>query len=69
MTDLRKLANHSLLLRYQYNMDQLKAIARYLAADPGYKDTVEQYIIDDLVWMSDFEIHMLVKDFRVSKFL
>ncbi|KAJ8959068.1 hypothetical protein NQ318_022324 [Aromia moschata] len=64
MTDLRKLSNHPLLMRYHYGMDKLQEIARLLAADPGYKDTVVQYIIDDLTWMSDFEIHTLAKDFR-----
>lgn len=68
MTDLRKLSNHPLLLRFHYDMDKLKEIAKLLAGDPGYKDTVQQYIIDDLAWMSDFEIHTLSKDFKVNNF-
>lgn len=66
MTDLRKLSNHPLLMRYHYGMDQLQEIAKLLAEDPNYKDTVVQYIKDDLVWMSDFEIHTLTKDYAVS---
>lgn len=66
MTDLRKLSNHPLLLRFHFDIDKIKQIAKLLAGDPGYKDTVEQYIIDDLLWMSDFEIHTLAKDFLVS---
>lgn len=66
MTDLRKLSNHPLLLRFYFDIDKVREIAKLLARDPGYKDTEEQYIIDDLVWMSDFEIHTLVKDFKVS---
>lgn len=66
MTDLRKLSNHPLLLRFHFDIDKVKEIASLLAGDPGYKDTVEEYIIDDLVWMSDFEIHQLAKDFKVS---
>ncbi|KAJ8972627.1 hypothetical protein NQ314_000083 [Rhamnusium bicolor] len=63
MTDLRKLSNHPLLMRHHYGIDQLQEMAKLLAADPGYKDTVVQYIVDDLMWMSDFEIHTLSKDY------
>lgn len=68
MTDLRKLSNHPLLLRFHFDMDKLNKIAKLLAADPNYKDTIEQYIIDDLTWMSDFEIHTLAKDYEVFYF-
>lgn len=66
MSDLRKLSNHPLLLRYHYQYEDLPEIAKRLAADPGYKDTVEQYIIDDLACMSDFEIHTMTKQFKVN---
>lgn len=65
MTDLRKLSNHPLLMRYHYDLDQLQEIARLLAVDPGYKDTVVEYIVEDLKWMSDFEIHTMSQQFRV----
>ncbi|XP_017780427.1 PREDICTED: SWI/SNF-related matrix-associated actin-dependent regulator of chromatin subfamily A containing DEAD/H box 1 homolog isoform X2 [Nicrophorus vespilloides] len=67
MSDLRKLANHPLLLRYHYKYEDLPNIARKLAADPGYKDTVVDYIVDDLACMSDFEIHTMSKDFACLK--
>ncbi|XP_018329041.1 SWI/SNF-related matrix-associated actin-dependent regulator of chromatin subfamily A containing DEAD/H box 1 homolog isoform X2 [Agrilus planipennis] len=67
MTDLRKLANHPLLMRYFYQIDDLREIAELLAKDPGYKDTVVQYIVDDLVFMSDFEIFSLTKQFQCLK--
>ncbi|KAH1015833.1 SWI/SNF-related matrix-associated actin-dependent regulator of chromatin subfamily A containing DEAD/H box 1 homolog isoform X2 [Dendroctonus ponderosae] len=63
MTDLRKLSNHPLLMRYHYDLDQLKEIAKLLAKDPGYKDTVVEYIVEDLKWMSDFEIHTMAQQF------
>lgn len=66
MTDLRKLSNHPLLLRYYYKYEDLPKLAKRLAADSNYKDTVEQYIIDDLACMSDFEIHTMTKEFNVS---
>ncbi|XP_044759233.1 SWI/SNF-related matrix-associated actin-dependent regulator of chromatin subfamily A containing DEAD/H box 1 homolog [Coccinella septempunctata] len=63
MTDLRKLSNHPLLLRYHYDYTQVEEIAKRLAKDPGYKDTKEEYIIDDLLCMSDFDIYSLIKNF------
>lgn len=66
MTDLRKLSNHPLLMRYHYGLDQLQDIAKLLAKDPGYKDTVVEYIVEDFKWMSDFEIHTMAQQFRVS---
>lgn len=65
MSDLRKLSNHPLLMKHHYDMEQLKEIAKLLAKDPGYKDTKVQYIVDDLVWMSDFEIHTMAGEFKV----
>lgn len=66
MTDLRKLSNHPLLLRYYYDYPQIEEMAKKLAKDPGYKDTKEEYIIDDLLYMSDFDIYSLIKNHAVS---
>lgn len=63
MTDLRKLSNHPLLLRYHYKYSDLPVIAKRLAEEPRYKDTVERYIIDDLACMSDFEINTMTKEY------
>lgn len=65
MSDLRKLSNHPLLLRFHYQYDDLIKLAKRLAKDPDYKDTVEQYIVDDLAYMSDFEIHTLTREYTV----
>lgn len=64
MTDLRKLSNHPLLLRYHYDTTQLDEMAVLLAKDPLYKDTVIDYIVSDLMCMSDFELHQLTKYYR-----
>lgn len=65
MTDLRKLSNHPLLLRYHYQLEDLQEMAKLLANDPDYKDTKQEYIVDDLLYMSDFEIHSMTKQFSV----
>ncbi|XP_049873647.1 SWI/SNF-related matrix-associated actin-dependent regulator of chromatin subfamily A containing DEAD/H box 1 homolog [Pectinophora gossypiella] len=59
MMDMRKLANHPLLLRYHYTSDIVRKIAGRLARDPGYKEKNEQYAFEDLMCLSDFQIHQL----------
>ncbi|KAL0882895.1 hypothetical protein ABMA27_016404 [Loxostege sticticalis] len=59
MMDMRKLANHPLLLRYHYDATQVRQIAQRLARDPGYKERNEQYAYEDLMCLSDFQIHQL----------
>lgn len=59
MMDMRKLANHPLLLRYYYQEDQVRKMASRLARDPNYKEKNEKYAYEDLMCMSDFQIHQL----------
>lgn len=66
MTELRKLSNHPLLMRNFYKNLDLPEIAKKLASDPSYKETKVEYIIEDLSFMSDFEIHSLTKEHKVS---
>lgn len=66
MTDLRKLANHPLLQRYHYTDATIKTIAKCLAKDPDYKDTVVEYIVDDLACMSDFDINEMTQEYPLS---
>lgn len=64
MTDLRKLSNHPALVRHDFQQEDLEEIAEHLATDPTYKDRKVKYIMDDLTFMSDFEIHTLTKRFK-----
>lgn len=66
MTDLRKLSNHPLLLKYLYQYDDLTEMAKLLSTDPTYKEAVVQYILDDLGCMSDYDIHTLCKQHKVK---
>ncbi|KPJ19958.1 SWI/SNF-related matrix-associated actin-dependent regulator of chromatin subfamily A containing DEAD/H box 1 [Papilio machaon] len=59
MMDMRKLANHPLLLRYHYTEPVLRKIAARLVREHGYKEKNEQYAYEDLLCMSDFQIHQL----------
>ncbi|CAH0715307.1 unnamed protein product, partial [Brenthis ino] len=69
MMDMRKLANHPLLLRYHYDMAAARKMAARLARDPGYKEKNEQYLYEDLMCMSDFQIHQLTQQYEcISSF-
>jgi SWI/SNF-related matrix-associated actin-dependent regulator 1 of chromatin subfamily A len=59
MMQLRKMANHPVLLRYHFTDEQLENMAKRLAADPTYKETKHEYIVQDLAIMSDYQIHQL----------
>jgi SWI/SNF-related matrix-associated actin-dependent regulator 1 of chromatin subfamily A len=59
MMQLRKMANHPVLLRYHFTDEQLEDMARRLSADPTYKETNPEYILQDLAIMSDYQIHQL----------
>ena len=65
--NLRKAANHPLLIRNIYDDDQIRVLARILKRnDPGHKQANENYIIEDLSVMSDFYIHKTCLAYRVS---
>lgn len=40
-------------------------MAKLLAIEPTYKQKNEQYIAEDLSFMSDFDLHKLCTDHRV----
>ncbi|CAH0773294.1 unnamed protein product [Bemisia tabaci] len=68
ITSLRKMANHPLLLRYHYDDGKVGEMAECLALDPDYKDTNVEYIIQDLVFMSDYELHQLSDNFKCLRY-
>ncbi|CAG4959105.1 unnamed protein product [Parnassius apollo] len=63
MMDMRKLANHPLLLRYHYDEATVKKIASQLVKESGYKEKNEQYAFEDLLCLSDFQIHKLTLEY------
>lgn len=68
MMQLRKMSNHPLLLRYHYQEAELTELAKVLARDPTYKTNDEQHVLEDLLFMSDFELHTLTRDKDLDKF-
>ena len=65
LMNLRKIANHPLLVRHHFDDGQLRAMAKVLKRDPSHKDARESFIIEDLSVMSDFEIHKTCLAYRV----
>jgi SWI/SNF-related matrix-associated actin-dependent regulator 1 of chromatin subfamily A len=59
LMDMRKLANHPLLLRYYFTDAKLMEIARVLARDHVYKNNNPREIFEDIAPLSDFKIYQL----------
>lgn len=59
MMDMRKLANHPLLLRFYFTDAKLHEIAKVLARDSVYKNNNPREIFEDIAPLSDFKIHQL----------
>ncbi|XP_049534531.1 SWI/SNF-related matrix-associated actin-dependent regulator of chromatin subfamily A containing DEAD/H box 1 homolog [Anopheles darlingi] len=57
MMDLRKLANHPLLLRYYFTDDDVRGMAKKLAKDPDYKGSNVDNIFQDIAYLSDFQLY------------
>ncbi|KAG7208704.1 hypothetical protein KM043_014907 [Ampulex compressa] len=64
MMQLRKLANHPLLMRDYYNESKIKVISGRLAKESGYKQKNPDYIFEDLQWMSDYQINQLTRVYK-----
>jgi len=70
---LRKVANHPLMLRTQYTRDKVTAIAKQLKArEKEFKSEALPHIVEDLECYSDFQLHELclshsyLKEHRLS---
>lgn len=59
MMDMRKLANHPLLLRYYFSDDEVRKIARKLAGDSDWKNKNIDETFQDIAYLSDFKLLQL----------
>lgn len=70
LMNLRKTANHPLLVRDQYDNHKLDVMARLLKTrDTGHKEANEAFIVEDLKVMSDFEINKTCETYRCLEHL
>ncbi|XP_055541042.1 SWI/SNF-related matrix-associated actin-dependent regulator of chromatin subfamily A containing DEAD/H box 1 homolog [Wyeomyia smithii] len=59
MMDMRKLANHPLLLRYYFSDADVRKIARKLAGDSDWKGNNIDETFQDIAYLSDFKLYQL----------
>ncbi|XP_071455497.1 SWI/SNF-related matrix-associated actin-dependent regulator of chromatin subfamily A containing DEAD/H box 1 homolog [Hetaerina americana] len=64
MMQLRKLANHPLLVRNIYSDEIVREMAVKLQKDSAYNETNLNYIIEDLSILCDYELHRLCLGYR-----
>ncbi|KAJ1815983.1 DNA-dependent ATPase fun30 [Coemansia sp. RSA 2598] len=57
--DMRKVADHPLLLRSHYDMPKLRKMAKMLLREPDYADANYSYVLEDMEVCSDFELHKI----------
>ncbi|KAJ1718936.1 DNA-dependent ATPase fun30 [Coemansia biformis] len=67
--DMRKAADHPLLLRSQYDRPMLESMARQLLREPDYADSRYEYVVEDMEVCSDFELHRICAKYsRMRKY-
>lgn len=66
LMQLRKAALHPLLFRRHYNDDLVKQMASEIMQEEQYKSANEQYIIEDMQVMNDFELNNLCTKFSLT---
>ncbi|KAJ2733606.1 DNA-dependent ATPase fun30 [Coemansia sp. BCRC 34962] len=64
--DMRKVADHPLLLRNRYDLPQLRKMAKALLREPDYAEAGYQYVLEDMEVCSDFELHQLCEKYPRS---
>jgi len=64
LMNLRKIANHPLLIRNHFDVGQVRQLARILKKDASHDKAVEKFIAEDLSVMSDFDIHKTCLAYR-----
>lgn len=59
MMEMRKAANHPLLMRHFFSDERLRLFSKQLARCSTYKKQNAQYIFEELAVMSDFQVWQL----------
>lgn len=67
MMDMRKLANHPLLMRYHFSDKTLMRIAEQLSTHPDYKKNPHPpYIFEELAILSDFQVQQQLEKYDIQ---
>lgn len=65
MMEMRRMANHPLLMRHYFTDENLRTFSKRLASVSSYKKTNEQYIFEELAIMSDFQVFQLCNKYEL----
>ncbi|EDX04414.1 SWI/SNF-related matrix-associated actin-dependent regulator of chromatin subfamily A containing DEAD/H box 1 homolog [Drosophila simulans] len=60
MMEMRRIANHPLLMRHYFTDAHLRGFSKRLANASSFKKTNEQYIFEELAVMSDFQVYQMM---------
>lgn len=66
LMQLRKAADHPMLFREHYKDAKLKEMARVITREVEFCDSNIDYIEEDMSVMTDFELHRLCKQYKVT---
>ncbi|KFM65528.1 SWI/SNF-related matrix-associated actin-dependent regulator of chromatin subfamily A containing DEAD/H box 1, partial [Stegodyphus mimosarum] len=67
MMQLRRAANHPLLLRNIYSDDKLLELSKLMLKEPTHCESDPNLVFEDMSVMSDFELHNLCKTYKALK--
>ncbi|CAL1288550.1 unnamed protein product [Larinioides sclopetarius] len=67
MMQLRRAANHPLLLRRIYNDEKLIKMSNDIIKEPSHCESNPNLVFEDMSVMSDFELHVLCKAYKSLK--
>lgn len=68
MMDMRKLANHPLLLRFYYTDERVHEVAKELSKHTQYKKNRNpQYVFEELAPLSDFQLYQTIEKYGIAQ--
>ncbi|XP_071800624.1 SWI/SNF-related matrix-associated actin-dependent regulator of chromatin subfamily A containing DEAD/H box 1B-like isoform X2 [Asterias amurensis] len=67
MMQLRKGANHEMLMRNHYDDAKLRQMSKLMLKEPTHYDAEPELIFEDMSVMTDFELHRLCKEYNILK--
>ena len=65
--EMRKIANHPLLVRHHYSDDILRQMSQDILREPSHRDADPELVYEDMTVMTDFELHRLSVSYPVLK--
>ncbi|KAG9509695.1 SWI/SNF-related matrix-associated actin-dependent regulator of chromatin subfamily A containing DEAD/H box 1, partial [Fragariocoptes setiger] len=61
---MRRISNHPLLMRNHYTPEKLRQMSHLMLREPTHREANPDLILEDMIVMHDFELHMLCKLYK-----